>query len=125
MVKKFSMLVLAGAAGTLARYALAGLVHRLNGSTFPWGTLAVNVAGCLAAGFAWTMFEARWPASGPTRMVVLIGFLGAFTTFSTLVLETGEMLRASQWLYAGANLLLQNLTGLVALFAGAALARAL
>jgi CrcB protein len=57
--------------------------------------------------------------------VVLIGFLGAFTTFSTLVLETGEMLRASQWLYAGANLLLQNLTGLVALFAGAALARAL
>ena len=63
--------------------------------------------------------------SAEARIIVLAGFMGAFTTFSTFMFETGELLRNSQWALAAGNLLLQNLLGLVAVFAGWALARAL
>jgi fluoride exporter len=123
MMIKLVWIALAGALGTLARYGLAGLAQRLNGVSFPWGTVTVNLVGCFLAGVLWVLFESRWTISGETRVVVLVGFLGAFTTFSTLVLETGQMLRSAEWLYATANVVLQNGLGLVALFAGAALAR--
>lgn len=117
-MQKLMLLALAGALGTLARYGLGGLVQRIGGEGFPWGTLAVNLAGCLAAGLLWTLFESRWTVSGETRAVVLVGFMGAFTTFSTLILETGHMVRASEWAHAGLNLILHNGLGFAALFAG-------
>lgn len=115
---KLMLLALAGALGTLARYGLGGLVQKLGGEGFPWGTLAVNLAGCLAAGLLWTLFENRWAVSGETRTVVLVGFMGAFTTFSTLILETGHMVRAAEWAHAGLNLTLHNGLGFAALFTG-------
>jgi len=123
MTQKLVWLALAGALGTLARYGLAGFVHRINGVSFPWGTLAVNLAGCFFAGLLWSMFENRWPVSGETRTLLLVGFMGAFTTFSALILETGELLRSAEWVHAAANLTLHNGLGFVALFAGAALGR--
>lgn len=120
---KLVWLALAGAAGTLARYGLAGWVHRLDGASFPWGTVAVNLTGCFLAGLLWMLFESRWPVSGENRIVVLVGFMGAFTTFSAMILETGQLLRASEWMQAAANLALQNGLGLIALLAGAALGR--
>lgn len=123
MVGKWIALALAGSAGTLLRYGLAGYVQRMSGASFPWGTLAVNIAGCFVAGVLWALFEERWPVSGETRAVVMIGFMGAFTTFSAYILETGELARASEWLYAGGNLMLQNGLGFAALFAGAILGR--
>jgi len=123
LLKKLILLALAGAVGTLLRYGLAGLVHRMNGVSFPWGTLVVNICGCFAAGLLWTVFETRWPVSSQVRTVVLIGFLGAFTTFSAYILETGEMARSAAWGLAAANLFLQNALGLVALFAGATVGR--
>lgn len=123
MIQKICLLAFSGALGTLARYGLAGLVHRLDGSAFPWGTLVVNVLGCFLAGFLWTLLESRWPVSGETRTVVLVGFMGAFTTFSAFILETGEFVRAAQWTYAAANVVGQTGLGFVALFVGVVIGR--
>jgi CrcB protein len=125
MLIKLALLSLAGALGTLSRFGLAGLVYRFTGIGFPWGTLVVNVTGCFAAGLLFALFETRLPVAPQTRLIVLVGFFGAFTTFSTFVLETEELLRASQWLYAGANVAMNNVLGLAALVAGVLLARIL
>jgi CrcB protein len=123
MIQKLAWLAFAGALGTLARYGLAGFVHRVNGASFPWGTVGVNLTGCFVAGLLWALFESRWPVSGGTRTLVLVGFLGAFTTFSAFMLETGELVRSAEWMYAAANVAMQNGLGFVALFAGMALGR--
>ncbi len=123
MFVKLLLLALAGAMGTLARYGLALSVERYNGASFPLGTLAVNVLGCFAVGMIWALFENKWPVEPQTRMLVLVGFMGAFTTFSAIMLESGELAKASGWLLAGANILLHNGLGVAALFGGAALAR--
>lgn len=123
MVYKLMWLGFAGAMGALARYELAGLVHRFNGVSFPWGTMAVNLTGCFVAGFLWTLFENRWPVSGEIRTIVMVGFMGSFTTFSAYILETSELMRSSEWIYAAANISMQNGFGLIALFTGAAFAR--
>ena len=122
-MQKLAWLVLAGALGTLARYGLAGFIHRINGASFPWGTMVVNLTGCFLAGLLWSLFENRWAVSGETRTIVLVGFMGAFTTFSAYILETGELLRSAEWLHAAANITVQNGLGVVALFIGAALGR--
>jgi len=123
MIQKLAWLALAGALGTVSRYGLAGLVQRLSGGSFPWGTLVVNLVGCFLAGLLWGMFEKRGVVTALPRTVLLVGFLGAFTTFSTMTLETTEMLRASELVYATANLTLQNGIGLAAIFAGTILGR--
>jgi len=108
----------AGAAGTLCRYGLAGLVQNGLGARFPWGTLVVNLTGCLVAGLLFGLFESRWALSGEARVIVFIGFLGAFTTFSGFMLETSELARDAQWLSAAGNMMLQNGLGAVAMYGG-------
>jgi CrcB protein len=123
MIYKIAWLAVAGAAGTVARYVLAGLVQNVTGAMFPWGTAVVNIVGCFAAGLLWALFEHRVTVTPETRIIILIGFMGAFTTFSAFILETGELVRASEWLYAAANVGLQNGLGFVALFVGIAVGR--
>lgn len=123
MTHKLFLLALAGAVGTLARYGAAGFVQRFHSTSFPWGTLAVNLAGCFLAGLLWTLFENRWPVSGETRAIVLVGFIGAFTTFSAFILESGELVRSAEWMSAFVNVAMQNVFGFIALFAGIVLAR--
>jgi len=123
--QKLILMAAAGAAGTLARYGLGGLVQRAAGEAYPWGTLAVNVAGCFLFGLVWEMGEERLLISGEARLIVLVGFMGAFTTFSTFAFETGEMLRSAQYLAAAGNLVAQNLASVGALLVGLAAGRAL
>ena len=123
MSLKIILIALAGGLGTLARFGLAGLIHRFNDTSFPWGTVTVNLTGCFLVGLLWTLFENRWPLPGELRTMVLVGFMGAFTTFSTLILETSELMRATQWIYAVVNIVLQNGIGIIAIFAGMAVAR--
>lgn len=123
MLHKLILLVLAGGLGTLARYGLSGFVQRVSGMSFPWGTVAVNLTGCFLAGLLWSIFEHRWSISGESRTVIMVGFMGAFTTFSTFILETGDLFRSAEWLHAAANLTIQNGIGLFALFIGMALGR--
>jgi len=125
VVEKLFYLALAGALGTLARYGLAGFVHRLNGVSFPWGTVTVNILGCFVAGFVWSLLESRWVLPPHLRVAVMVGFFGAFTTFSTFMLETTELVRSSEWLLALGNLVLQNGLGLMAIVVGAFLGRIL
>jgi len=111
-------IALAGGLGTLCRYLIAGLVQQSFGSSFPWGTLAVNVTGCFLFAVVWTMAEDRMLISSQTRFIVLTGFMGAFTTFSTFAHETGLLARDGEWWLAGLNMLGQNVAGLVGVVAG-------
>lgn len=101
---------LGGFVGAVARYSVSGWVHRWAGSAFPWGTLAVNVTGCLAIGMLMALFEGRVSSSPETRLFLGIGVLGSFTTFSTFGYETLELLRRSEpglaLANAGGNLLI-------------------
>lgn len=121
--QKIAWLAAAGGLGTLTRYWLGGAVQRLHDGAFPWGTLAVNALGCVLFGLVWTLAEERFLISGETRAIVLIGFMGAFTTFSTYAFETSAMLRDAEWVLAAANFVAQNVLGLLGFFAGAALGR--
>jgi fluoride exporter len=121
---KILSLAIAGALGTLARFGLGGLVQRLHDGGFPWGTLAVNALGCFLFGVVWTLAEERLVVSGETRLVALVGFMGAFTTFSTYAFETSAMLRDAEWLLAATNALAQNGLGVLCFFLGVAVGRA-
>lgn len=123
MRAQLAWLALAGAMGTLARYGIAHTVQRWAGHGFPWGTFAVNMVGCFLFGFLWGIIEHRHATLGPWRTVVLVGFLGSFTTFSSFAHDTGALLRASDHVQAAANVIAQNSLGLVLLFAGVAVSR--
>ena len=118
MVEKLFWIGLAGVLGTFARYGLSGAVQRICGSAFPCGTLAVNVLGCFFFGLVWSLAEDRLSISGEMRTVILIGFLGAFTTFSSFAFETTQLLRDAQWASAATNILAQNVIGITGLFLG-------
>jgi CrcB protein len=122
-LERFIWLAAAGAAGTLARYGLSEWVRGQFGAAFPWGTFAVNIIGSFAFGLVWALAEERGILSSETRLIVLTGFMGAFTTFSTFMFDTGNLLAASQWLLAISNVVAQVIIGLIALFLGLGLAR--
>jgi CrcB protein len=123
MLTRILLLSLAGAAGTLCRYGLTGLVHRFAGAGFPWGTFVVNIIGCFLAGLGWSLFENKWPFAAQARIAVMIGFMGAFTTFSSYILETQNIIRVADWFPAAGNFLAQNGLGFIALFCGITLGR--
>lgn len=123
MLQKIVWLALAGALGTLARYGLAGLVQKCTGGNFPWGTAAVNIIGCLLFGILWAVLESRVSVSGQMRIVIFVGFFGAFTAFSTFIFETGQLLEQSQWFRCVGNMLLQNIAGLASLLGGLTIGR--
>ncbi len=118
MLEKLLWIGLAGVLGTFARYGLSGIVQRACGSSFPCGTLAVNVLGCFLFGLVWSLAEDRLSISGEIRTLLLIGFMGAFTTFSSFAFETAQMLRDARWMMAATNIFAQNIFGLVGLFLG-------
>jgi CrcB protein len=123
MLKTLTLLSLAGASGTLARFGLASAVLKLRGAGFPWGTLVVNAVGCLLFGFLSTLADERGAISQETRVVMTTGFLGAFTTFSTFAWETTQLGRAGQPLPAILNVVAQVALGLVLAIVGSLAAR--
>jgi len=118
------LLLVAGAAGTLARYVLTSWLQQRAGTAFPWGTFAVNAIGCFLFGLGAALAEERGVLTPATRTVLLSGFLGAFTTYSTFAHDTAGLLARSQWALAAANLLGQNAVGIALVFLGAAIVRA-
>jgi CrcB protein len=122
MMAKLLMIALGGAVGSLLRYGIAGLVQRLTGGTFPAGTLAVNIIGCLAIGIVGGWLTGPYILRDEYRVLILVGLLGSFTTFSTFGWETLELLNEHQFLRAGANVLLHNGLGLAGVWIGYRLA---
>jgi CrcB protein len=116
---------LGGALGALARYLLGGAVHRLIPGFFPWGTFVVNVVGCLAFGLVAGFAESRLVVGPGTRAFILIGVLGGFTTFSSFIFESFELVRGGQIVAVAANVAGQVIAGFVALWAGYAIGRAI
>ena len=113
-----------GALGALARWAASLAGDRLLPKGFPWATLLVNVAGCLAIGLVYTVIERRFPESTSWRPLLVTGFLGAFTTFSAFSWEADGLLREGAFARAGAYLLGSVAFGLLAVRVGVALGRA-
>ncbi len=109
----------------MARYGLGGLVYRITGGSFPYGTFVVNMIGCFLFGLIWPMAEERLLISSNMRMIILVGFMGSFTTFSSLVFETGELMRDSQWAPALANMGGQVVVGLIMLYIGLLIGRSI
>lgn len=114
---------LGGALGALARWTMANGVHRWLGRDFPWGTLAVNVAGSFAMGLATVLLVERFALGPVGRAGLLVGFLGAFTTFSTFALETVVLAQEGLGARATANVLLSVVTCVLAALLGVQIAR--
>lgn len=121
----FLAISLGAVLGANARYLVSRLAATAIGPSFPYGTLLVNVTGSLVVGFfmAWTservLLDPRW------RLLVVIGFCGAFTTFSSFAFETMAYFEQGQWLMLFTNFLSNNLLCLAAALGGMALARVL
>lgn len=112
-----------GFLGALLRYGLSGLVQRaIPLTTFPLGTLAVNLLGCLLIGLLAGLAESRQLFRPEVRTFALIGLLGGFTTFSTFGFETFALLRSEEFLRAVINVGLHVVLGLALVWAGYALA---
>jgi CrcB protein len=117
-------IAVAGALGALARYGLQGFVGRRVGGAFPWGTFVVNVSGCFALGVVVTLATGRWGIAPWFRSALTVGFLGAYTTFSTFSFETYRLADDRALALAAANVLGSCAAGLVAVYLGIVLGRA-
>ena len=124
-MQRIFLVGLAGLVGTLGRYWLSGLIARQYGETFPWGTLTVNATGCFLTGSVFYLTEERFLVSPTVRSVILIGLLGGFTTFSSYSLQTFTLLREGEFGLAVLNVAFSNLLGLVMVWIGYTLVKAL
>ena len=121
----FLVISLGAIAGANARYLLSRYAAKTLGAFFPYGTLIINVLGSLVVGFfvIWTservLADPRW------RLLVVVGFCGAFTTFSSYAFESMAYFEQGQWLLMATNIVSNNLLCLAAALAGMALARVL
>ncbi|OGS02007.1 MAG: camphor resistance protein CrcB [Elusimicrobia bacterium RIFOXYA1_FULL_47_7] len=118
---KYIYIALGGTIGALLRYGVSGLTYRYFDGVFPWGTLAVNLSGCFAIGFLWAISE-QVILSAHFKPFVLVGIIGAYTTFSTFSLETFHLLRDKEIKMALVNVLASNILGIGLVFLGFVLA---
>jgi CrcB protein len=123
-MEKVLLVGMGGFVGSIARYALAGGVHRIAAtSSFPWGTLTVNIVGCALIGFLGGIAELRGVFRPETRLLVFIGVLGGFTTFSTFAYETLALARGGLLAKALGNAGFHLFGCLVAVWLGDVVAR--
>jgi CrcB protein len=109
---------LGGAAGSLARYAVAGLIQRPTWSGFPWGIFVVNISGGFIMGVLTELMALRWNVTPELRAFLTIGVLGGYTTFSTFSLESALLIERGEWLMAVSYMAGSAVLSVAALFAG-------
>jgi len=123
MMRHALSIAVGGALGSLARFGLSTMIQQASGGTFPRGTLVVNLTGSFVIGALMEAFDAAM-IPPEWRSFLTIGFLGAYTTFSTYTFETVQMLRDGEFGLAALNLVAANGAGLGAVVLGMYLARA-
>ena len=119
---RLALIAIFGALGTLARYGLQGLVQIRVASTFPYGTLLINLSGCFFLGLIGQFTLNRMIISPDWRVAIAVGFFGGYTTFSTFGWETAKMLEDGEWLRASAYAGASVVAGLLLSVAGIRLA---
>lgn len=111
--------------GAAARYFVSTLIARHYATTFPYGTLLINITGSMVLGFFLVYSTERVLLAPRWRLLIAVGFCGSYTTFSSYAFESFSLMEQGQWLLVGANFLTSNLLSFAAVIAGAALARAM
>jgi CrcB protein len=111
--------------GASARYFVSGLIARNFSTTFPYGTLLINITGSLVLGFFLVYSTERVLLDPRWRLLLAVGFCGSYTTFSSYAFESFALMEQGQWLLSGLNIIGSNALCLAGVLAGAALARGL
>lgn len=124
-MRELLVIMVGGATGALSRFWLANWVYAWLGRDFPWGTLVVNVLGSFTMGLLYVILLERGPLSVEWRALLLVGFLGAFTTFSSFSIETLVLIEQGYLARAFANIWLSVLACLVTCWLGLLLGRML
>ena len=123
----YVLIAIGSALGGMGRFFFSGLVMSFTGGTFPYGTMFVNVTGCLIIGFFATLTgpEGRLLVGTPARQFVMIGICGGYTTFSSFSLETLNLMNSGEWAAAALNAGLSVLLCIVSVSIGYVAAMAL
>lgn len=115
-------IAIGGAIGSVARYGIGGLVSDKYGTTFPWGTLVVNVSGSFVIGILAALTAPEGKMTPQSRVfatqLLVTGICGGYTTFSSFSLQTLNLLRDREWFYAGGNVLLSVILCMIAVWLG-------
>ena len=117
-MNRYLMVGLGGFAGAIARFWLGGYISNRLGSRFPYGTLVINITGSFLIGLIVTLLAERMHWSANWRYLIPIGFIGAYTTFSTFELETFQSIRDGELLFAFLNVFLSVVVGFIAVWLG-------
>jgi CrcB protein len=121
-LQKYLLIAVGGALGSIARYWVGSTVGGRMGTRFPYGTFVINLTACVLIGFTLTFLARRTALNPAWRFLVPIGFVGAYSTFSTYEWETLSILRGGAFLEAALYALGSLFLGLVATWAGVAIA---
>lgn len=124
-MQRAAIVGIGGLLGAVGRYLVTGWFQALLGSTFPWGTALVNIVGSFFVGFIVTLGTETLTMATETRLFLVVGILGGFTTFSSFGYETMRLAQSGSYLSAVANVALNVILGLIAVFLGIAVARML
>lgn len=114
-----------GFLGAVARYAVGAWIGQKWGRIFPLGTFFINVSGSFLIGLLMSLFTVKFLVNPQWRLLLVVGFLGAYTTFSTFEYETGGLIGDGEWSLAALNVVLSVMAGFAALKMGELLAKAL
>ena len=118
-------IAIGGALGSVGRFWFSGVVGRQFGETFPWGTLLINVSGSLVLGFLFALTVERGVLPAESRAPLMVGFIGAYTTFSTLMLESWRLIEDGSVVTGVLNIAGSSIIGIVAVLVGLTLGRAI
>ncbi|MDA8340456.1 MAG: fluoride efflux transporter CrcB [Nitrospiraceae bacterium] len=112
-----------GFLGAIARYAIGVWIGQKWGRSFPLGTFVINVSGSFFIGLLMSLFTERLMVNPQWRLLLVVGFLGAYTTFSTFEYETGRLIKDGEWLIASMNVVFSVFAGFIALKIGEIIAK--
>ncbi len=125
MMRNILVIGMGGFLGAVSRYGVAVWIGQRWGRSFPLGTFVINVSGSFLIGLLMPLLTERFIVNPQWRLLLVVGFLGAYTTFSTFEYETGALLKDGQWLYAGLNVMGSVVAGFIALKIGEVIAKSI